>query len=443
MNDNSQEAAYRQQLDWGLSEVVGGETSPDVTRQVLAAVRQSDAQSGMRAARSRWLLCAAAIVLGVVALFGVNHLSGSKADPGQTTSKKLDQDPEAHIVRAAEDVAKLPVDTRWVEVVGHGDAIVQAIAKRCPKLEKLHVNTLSDKSSSPTDQVFEIAASLSHLRSLQLVKAVAVTGKGLEKLSAIPQLETLAIGFGRLTPEAFEALPRLPSLRILDLSYTQGVDDDALRAIAKCPGLRQLGIPGCKDVTAVGLAHLSQLVRIEILEIRQLKCSLDQLLIDRMARLRVLDAANSDVSKTFIDRLPPSLTELTLPADDATCGVIGQRLPLLRRLRIAASSVTDVGVAELAALTDLRELDISNCLDVTHAGLAAFLKSERLCSLRIGRTPGLRPEHVEPLLAIGIDIIYGNRAVQRRAGSIARDISKLRERHTKAIMARRARVEKL
>ncbi|HEX5052685.1 MAG TPA: hypothetical protein VFZ65_12990 [Planctomycetota bacterium] len=443
MNDDVEQQAFWQQVEWALGEIEGGDLPPDVTSRVMAAVQGDGFAASPIVSRSRWLTGAAMVVLCAGAVVGVRVLSRASADAvhheGLQDPGTPDQHAGAHVLEPGTDVASLPSDAREVTVVHQGDDVLQQLARQCPRLERLTVVSLGDVSSSPTDRVFEIAASLTGLRQLHLIKPIAITGNGIERLRDLPMLESLALASTTLTPQSFEAFPRLPSLRVLDLSYTGGLDDDAMRAVARCPGLRQLSIPGCKDITAEGLALVAHLTGLETLEARQLKCSFDALRIDRLTRLEVLDSADAAFSAVFVDRLPPSLTELTLSGtalDDDGCRVLRERLPRLRSLRVGSTGIGDRGIAELSALPDLGELDLGRCPNLTAACLDELAHSDRICRLGLGGLSWLRLADVQRLMARGIDVDASGSGARVEA-----EIAPLRGRYRSAIAARATRNE--
>jgi hypothetical protein len=58
--------------------------------------------------------------------------------------------------------------------------------------------------------------------------------------------------------QLIDAIRRLPEVQSLDLSYTS-VNDDDIAALISCPGLIEVDISGCEDLTTGCLHHLSQM----------------------------------------------------------------------------------------------------------------------------------------------------------------------------------------
>lgn len=432
MTEDPRSEAWEQHLDWSLRAIEGGEMPPDVTARVQEIVSGQRAGSEGVGGRRRMLVAAAAAILAIGAVVGVRMLV-SQSD-GAEHGTAVTQDPENHIVDDPEDVAALPADARRVTVLRQGDDVLEQIAERCPRLQHLCVNGIGEAVRQPTNRVFAIAARLPELLELQLVRTVGVNGAGIDELLDLPRLETLVLAMTTLEPACFAVLPRLPSLRVLDLSYSRGVDAAALRHIARCPGLRQLGIPGCKEVSSEALGHIAELTRLEILEARELRCSFDDFPIERLDRLVTADLAGAEFTAPWLRRLPASLRKLTLSqtaVDDDGCVVLAERLAELRDLRVSGTAVGDRGVVALMRLAELRMLDLGTCAAVTGASLEPLASHPLLTSVDLTRASWVAPENVEPLFERGIGV--------RVDTPVGRTLEPLWRRHAGALEARARR----
>ena len=192
MSTDLNEQAYEQQLQWSLSEAEGGESPPDVTDKVLAAIEGIGQSVQAPVTRSRWLLTAAIVTLGVAALFGVHHFSQQQGDQVAVTpspsSNPPTQDPRPkhvrkHLVRDAKEIADLPSDARSVNLWQLSDDDFAAVVERCPKLEEVAASTSGKPNPDLTDRVFTTASKLTNLRKLQLLQVSQVTGEGIEQLA--------------------------------------------------------------------------------------------------------------------------------------------------------------------------------------------------------------------------------------------------------------------
>lgn len=440
MNDAHDEVAERR-LDWGLAENEGGSAPPDLVAKVLARAAAAERSEARRPARARVWLTAATVLLALFAVVGVRMLAREPAAPPADAPA---QDPEAVHVRSLDDVASIARDTKTVLVRNQGDDILQAIADRCRHLESLSISALgAPAAASPTDRAFSILAGSTKLRALQFFKTPGVTGSQLHELERLPVLEELRLNLLNLDAKGLEALPRFPSLRVLDLTGTQGLLLSHLEVIAKCQSLRQLGLSHCRDLSSDAVSPIRALTGLEKLEIRHLRGRLDGIGLDRLTRLRVLDLDKTEFSPDVLARLPQSITELHVGGaslDDAGCAILRDRLPNLRELSVQNTNVGHDGLAALLAIPALESLDLTftvfldsprGDLERTVGQLAA---SPTLRVVTLSPAPYLA-KPAERLFAAGIDV---------RLGSTPRDdlettLAALRERHADAIAARAAR----
>ena len=128
---------------------------------------------------------------------------------------------------------------------------------------------------------------------------------GLVQVSRLAELESLSIESAIQSASALRCLQKMRSLRNLTFTGTLRIDDDSLREVARCKGLRQLHLDLVK-VSDKGIAHFR-----------------------RLRSLTVLDA--------FCD-----VTDEGMPA---LCG-----LRRLRGLGLAGPRISDVGVESLRRL---------------------------------------------------------------------------------------------
>ena len=447
MSTDLNEQAYEQQLQWSLSEAEGGESPPDVTDKVLAAIEGIGQSVQAPVTRSRWLLTAAIVTLGVAALFGVHHFSLQQGNQVAVTpspsSNPPTQDPRPkhvrkHLVRDAKEIADLPSDARSVHLWQLSDDDFAAVVERCPKLEEVAASTSGKPNTDLTDRVFTTASKLTNLRKLQLLQVSQVTGEGIEQLAALRRLESLTINWSQLRPSAYEALPALQSIKTLDLSYTTTLEDNAMTQIARCSNIDTLRISHCPNVTAKGLAIALRLPNLRSLDIENLKCSWKEIGNERPAKLRILNATNTQFQNVDLGWLPPDLEELSLNhtgADANTCRILTKMVRHLHKLSLTNCSITDTGVSMLGGLGELHELDITN-VPLTEDCLRPLRQMDQLCELKISALNWIEQRHISPLMAAGINV-----HITEGKGH-DRYLHELREAHRAAIAERRDRFMK-
>jgi len=108
----------------------------------------------------------------------------------------------------------------------------------------------------------DVLATLPHLRSVSLR---GVKRANLDFLGDASQLASLGLDFGRI--DDLSALPALPNLKIFGMGYTKPAD---LTPISRCTGLVRLMLDHMPLSTFPGLGALTELVAVEIDELKGL-----------------------------------------------------------------------------------------------------------------------------------------------------------------------------
>lgn len=123
------------------------------------------------------------------------------------------------------------------------------------------------------------------------------------------------------------------------------ITDNDLLFVSTLAGLRTLTLCDCNSITDAGVAHLAALENLESLGVSQ--C----------------------IQITQFVRLPTSLQELAFDrATDSSLACVAT-LANLRVLRLPHGKMTDAGLAHIAGLPNLWQLDLFNCAEVTDAGM--------------------------------------------------------------------------
>lgn len=103
--------------------------------------------------------------------------------------------------------------------------------------------------------------SLDRLHRLELVGVQHVRGSKLSELERLPLLEHLALTFLDLDDDSLQSLPRMQTLRELDLTCNQGYGEGGLAAIGACHGLCVLSLCGSAPLHDACNATFSTAVR--------------------------------------------------------------------------------------------------------------------------------------------------------------------------------------
>jgi hypothetical protein len=225
--------------------------------------------------------------------------------------------------------------------IGINDSVVAALSAR--PLETL----LLGGCESLTDAIGENLKTMRSLRSLDLSNLPKTTGALLAKLPV--GLESLVLdGNERWTMEVLRTLPALPQLRELGLGSLPNLDDETLRALLHGKRLTALRLGG--QVVADKGARGTALPRDPKLTAAALDTIVAQLELERL----------------HVDRNTPWL-------DVAGIARLA-KLPKLRELDCtSAMNLGDAEIARLAPSRSLQVLDLTWCRRFTGTALAALV----------------------------------------------------------------------
>ena len=220
------------------------------------------------------------------------------------------------------DVASLP-KLRAVDIRGNmsiGNTGLGFLAK-APALR-----TLKHRSPAVDDYGMEELAEAANLESLlmQDFSVTSMTGESLKKLEKMRELEIFRCqGFGSSGVLELKGMP-LTRLTLRDLP---SVDDSAMEVFQELPTLKRLYLNELSSVTDAGLASLSFLKELEVLDVWEVPMT-DQTLevISKLPNVRELSIRSTNISDAGVDLLlsMPKLTSLTL-RDNAGLSDVGKR----------------------------------------------------------------------------------------------------------------------
>lgn len=227
-------------------------------------------------------------------------------------------------------------------------------------------------------------ATLPHLVQLS-VQATSVHEIGDEAVDVItkslPALTTLKLESTQISNAVLKKLERLKQLRRLSLSFSKGLSDEGMPAVARLSHLQSLNLSGV-DVTDDGLQVLSQMVGLQELYLWRARIS-DKAAasISKMKDLKVLHLSNTEITDqglALIARMR-SLRDLKLKETKITDRGLAhlKESPRLSKLSLQKVSLTDKGVATIGELANLEDLDLSETI-VSDKGLQALGQMTKL-----------------------------------------------------------------
>lgn len=260
-----------------------------------------------------------------------------------------------------------------------------------PALRELELN-----DHPLTAEELDAVGRLASLRELHL-HGVGIDDDGFQRLGRLENLNYLCLMQPETRGPGLARLKGLPKLETLILSIEDGARLPAhLAALAKWPPLRGLFLSG-PDLRGKALAGLERLERLERLGLDDTPVGDDDLArVAGLVSLKFLDLKGTRVTGAGMKHLrglralevfrTKDMTEA-----DAAAPWLG-RLTNLRTLELAGDfehkRLTDAGLAHLAGLTRLTELDVSEHL-LTDAGLVHLAGLTELEVLNLSDNEGI------------------------------------------------------
>ncbi|MBN2590265.1 MAG: M48 family metalloprotease, partial [Sedimentisphaerales bacterium] len=249
-------------------------------------------------------------------------------------------------------------------------------------------------------------AGLQHVSKLTSLEGLILIGdlmgdEGLIHIRNLPHLQYLHLRSPNFGDHGMVHLTGLKSLKTLNFSKAQCfISNEGLAQIAKIPNLEELILDSRGDPTDEGLAHLTNMRSLKILKFPGLHLT-DKgcAYLKQIKTLEILDS--STTSQNITDEGMIQLGELSNlkqlcivnnNKDSKSYGDKGlESLAKCRKLEdlvINSVSITDAGMEHIAKLSNLKKLEIWDCLNITDKGLAKLTNLKKLEWLNI-RTPNL------------------------------------------------------
>ena len=207
------------------------------------------------------------------------------------------------------------------------------------------------------------------LAALDLTNCAAISNASVAALRVHTNLEDLKLCGGDLIDDqGIAALlhPGMTRLTSLNLVVLENITDEGARSLAHLRGLKSLNLRACQSLTDAGLGALENLTALTSLNI-----SFNHFSDKGMPSLRNLSALTEldlavcrEVSHLGLAALHglAALTALDLTAclslDDEALAVISHSFTQLQSLKLENCSITDYGIQQLRALTDLKRLNL-------------------------------------------------------------------------------------
>ncbi|KAF8195713.1 hypothetical protein K438DRAFT_1826393 [Mycena galopus ATCC 62051] len=268
-------------------------------------------------------------------------------------------------------------------VLGLTDPSITALAKTCSRLTVMELCDLPLLTALSVRDIFTFSRKL---RTLRLARCPLLTDKAFPAVSVsrFSAPVTYPDGYEKpLPPRPVTWLDELPplilhhkadNLRLLDLSFIDGITDAAIEGIVNhAPKIQDLRLSGCKQLTDRSLESISKLgVHLDVLMLTHLSNITDHgiVKISRCSNLRCVDLG---FCRNLTDMAVFCLAELR--------GI--RRLSLVR-----VHKLTDMAVFALAEhAVDLERLNLSYCdrltLEASHLLLKRLVRLQSLSATGI------------------------------------------------------------
>jgi internalin A len=181
------------------------------------------------------------------------------------------------------------------------------------------------------------------------------------KLPEVGQPFGLDLSFAEVTETGFKNLSALNNLTVLKLQFTTGVSAAGLRHVAKCKDLQFLDLEG-EDVPGAALRELAPLGKLEFLSLRGNKikdAELKELVALKSLKALLPPKNMGDGGLKEVAALT-ELTQLDLSFSFVTDAGLKQLAPLkkLAKLHLEKTGISDTGLKNLASHKDLVELNL-------------------------------------------------------------------------------------
>lgn len=226
------------------------------------------------------------------------------------------------------------------------------------------------------------------------VQAVAEAGAKATK-NGNGSITTVDFRGTTVSADALAGLAGLPTLSSLLLSETN-VTDEHMAVVGKLASLTNLDLRGC-EVTNKGIAELGGLSNLKALRLsgKNGKTDVTDDAMETIAKLPKLKVLALDFLKFAggsegLDKLvnQPEMSELYIGntlVNDESLQVIVARFPKLKKLRAAASQVSNEGLRQIANMSSLEELDLSENSQIFDDGLVHLASMKQLKKLNLWR----------------------------------------------------------
>ncbi len=247
-------------------------------------------------------------------------------------------------------------------------------------------------------------AGLAHLEGLESLEVLRLTGgtvtdDGLKHLAKLSSLRELCLDVSNIRGRGFSHLAKLRSLEFLFLAGGNTFGDRGLRYVAEIASLKSLTLFGGElKISDAGMVYLARMTGLEELRFVWIQGITDAGIakLTPLRSLKLLDLHSTSITDDGLAHVASmyALEDLTLPASGVTDRGLAQvsKLDKLKRLNARGMTpvhptdpgpFTDVGLSHVSRLPDLEEFHICSGGGITDAGMAYLARLEGLKQLNL------------------------------------------------------------
>ena len=202
-----------------------------------------------------------------------------------------------------------------------------------------------------------------------------LTDPDFKRIGQMPQLQSIQLGYTKVTDQGLEYLKALTQVRVLDLYYAESISDAGLAHLKNWQHLKSLNVRGTK-VTSTLFDHLVAMPELEELDVGFSRVNDDNFeRLGELPKLRRLSIGGNKMSGVALPllKLVPTLRELDLSGQQRTDSGLWSVL------------VSDPNCEVIASLVDLESLDLTDTA-ISDRGLQRLASLEKLKRFRLTRT---------------------------------------------------------
>lgn len=333
-------------------------------------------------ARSILVLAIASLVLGAGCKPEATPIEAMS--PSDLPRKEVADQLEANEKEQLKNSESIAGSSVTAELTSQFEALGAKVATKSGTISELNF-----RGTDVTDEAAKLVGSQAKLVRLTINQS-AMSDAGWKELANLSELQQLdlrdcSVNNSQLT----SALAGMPKLRALRLNGKSSVDDTALASLANCPDIKALaldhlwvgsdGLEVLKGNTKLAELYLAGTLADD--ETMDLVKTIPNLRKLRLAQTSVSDIGLEKISQLKIEDL--DVSECSQLSDTALAAL--GKIKSLKKLNLWRDAITDEGVSQLAGLTELKWLNLDNT-QATDAGLKHLKNMSQLEFLHLGST---------------------------------------------------------